>query len=376
MLAFDMAKAIPGVFEKAKGQPRREAIENPLSDLLEEPNDWQTWPEFCIQMQIGLSLRGNAYAIIIRNDFRPLFFVPVNPDYCALWEAPDGSLFYRVTPVGLHQMAMLRREPFLIPARDVLHLKQLSSNGLVGMSPIAMNREAIALALAQEQQSARWMGNAAKPGGILTTDQKLTQDVADRCKAQWVAAQSGLINSGKTAVLEMGLKWQQLTMSSADLEFIASRRFQIEEIARMFRIPISMVAEVASTSKVDPDKLAQHYVNYTLSDFTTLWAAGLAKKFDLRRSGLRVRFDMSAILEADLASRINMNRLAVLGSLRTPNEGREGIGDDPSDDPEANKLIFPANTTPYGSDHSGNAPDGAGRPSKNGTGDPDQPGAD
>jgi len=374
MLSSDLAKAIPGIFREEDGK-RTEAKGHFLHDLLIDPNDWQTWPEFCAQMQMGLVLRGNAYAVIVRDQrSNPVYFVPINPDFCHLWESPDGSLFYMVTRSGLHQMAVLQHEPMLIPARDVLHLKgPLSSNGLTGLSPIALNREAIALSLAQEQQAARWMGNGAKPSGILTTDKLLTQDAYDRAKASWQAAQAGLANSGKTAMLEMGLKWQPLSMTSQDIEFIASRRYQDEEIARMFRIPIPMVTEVESSAKTDPDVLAQHYVNYTISDYTSIWSSRFSKVFGLRAQNLRLGFDLSVLLQSDLAARINMHRNAVMGGLETQNEGRAGIGLGPMDG--ADLLLTPSNSTPFGSDKSGTAPNGAGRPEKNGDGNPDQPGA-
>jgi HK97 family phage portal protein len=376
MLAMDLAKATPEIYFEAKGSPKKVADAHPLHTLFHEPNAWQTWPDFAIMMQMGLVLRGNAFAVIIRNVAGdPLFFVPVNPDRVGLYEAADGSIFYMVNRSGLHEMAVLRDQPLMIPARDMLHLKGLSTNGLLGLSPISVAREAVGLALGQEQQAARWMGNAAKPAGILTTENKLTPDARERSREAWRAAQEGLVNSGKTAMLEGGLKWQPLSMTASDLEFIGSRRFQIEEIARMFRIPIPMIAEVQSAGRVDPDVLAQHYVNYTISEYAMIWAAALDKQFGLWRENLRVRFDMTVLLEADLASRVNTHRLAVLGALETPNEGRAGIGLDPSDDPQADKLLFPSNSTPYGSDHSGNAPDGAGRPEK-GKGNADQPGAD
>jgi len=375
MIAYDFAKATPEIYKQAANGKKQVAKTHPLYTLFHEPNDWMTWPDFAAMMQIGLALRGNAYAVIVRNyGGDPLFFVPINPDRVSLYQGQDGALFYMVSRSGLHELAILANEPLLIPARDMLHMKGMSTNGLLGFSPIAIAREAVGLAVAQEQQAARWMGNAAKPSGILITDGKLTPDVYERSKTSWKQAQEGLLNSGKTAILEGGLKWQPLSMTSADLEFITSRRFQIEEIARMFRIPIAMITEVPSSGRTDPGMLAQAYVNYTLSEYTTIWSAAFDKMFGLWREDLKVRFDMSQLLEADLAQRINMHRLAVLGSLETPNEGRAGIGLDPSDDDGADKLIFPSNSTPYGSDHSGNAPDGAGKPPKNG-GNPDQPGA-
>lgn len=373
MLSYDFAKATPEIYKQIGNGKKTPSKSHPLYTLFRQPNDWMTWADFASMVQNGLALRGNGYIVVVRNmQGDPLYFVPVNPDRVALYQAADGGLFYMVTRSGLHETAVLQNMPSLIPSRDIIHLKGLSTNGLVGISPISIAREAVGLALAQEQQAARWMGNAAKPSGILTTDNRLTPDAYERAKTSWKQAQEGLMNSGKTAVLEGGLKWQALSMTSADLEFIMSRRFQLEEIARMFRIPIQMIAEVQSSGRVDPEALAQTYVNYTLSEYSLIWASAFDKMFGLWRDDLKVRFDFTQLLEADLGQRVNMHRQAVLGALETPNEGRAGIGLEPSDDPNADKLLFPSNSAPFGSDHSGNAPEGAGRPPKNG-GKADQP---
>src|SRR5579885_1726662 len=224
MLAEDVAKLPPSLYRKKSDGSRELAKDHFLYDLLDEPNAWQNWMEFCEQMQCGLILRGNAYAVILRNRRGiPEQLVPINPDRVALWQGAGGDLFYRVTPFGLHEMAILRDQPYLIPADDVLHVRGFSLNGLLGASRIMLAREAIGLALVQEQQAARGMGQGAKPSGVLTTDQKLTKEAAERISADWRAMIGGLQNSGKTAVLEQGLKWQSLSMTSSDLEFIASR---------------------------------------------------------------------------------------------------------------------------------------------------------
>ena len=325
-------------------------------------------------MQIGLVLRGNAFAVILRDIHgNPEALVPLNPDRVALWETPNGSLFYAVTRSGMHEQFVLRDQPFLIPYRDMFHLKSLSTNGLMGFSPIAVARESVGLALAQEQQAARWMGQASRPSGILTTDQALTEEAAKRMSEDWRAIQSGVQNSGRTAILEQGLKFQALTLTAADVDFFRAREFQVQEIARLFRVPIAMLTEVGSSSRVDPDILAQHYYNHTLSSHVNIWAARFNVTFDLWESNLRVEFDASKILEADMSRRIDMHRSAVNGGLETQNEGRRGIGLDPVEGGDV--LLLPGNSVPFGSDKSGDAPIGAGRPTAAGAQNPDQPGA-
>jgi HK97 family phage portal protein len=396
ILSEDVAKLPPTLYDVHDDGSRTRNRKHPTAALLRQPNAWQTWMEFAGQMQMGLVLRGNAYAIIVRakNGYDPAFLVPINPDRVSLWESPDGSLFWMVSRTGLHEMAVLRDVPLLVPDYDMFHLKGLSSNGLLGFSKIALNREAIGLALGQEQQAARWMKNAARPGGILTTEQKLSDDVAARSKANWQAAQTGLENSGKTAVLEMGLKWQPLTMSAQDMEFIASRTFQKEEIASIFRVPPHMIGVQSRGQNQNITQQSQDYFNNTLSTYTEVWRTRWAFTFGLP-DGTDLDFDRSILLAGDIVARFQMYRIGLQGVLSTNDCRRfEKLGPAPEGDdvPAGDKVFRAVNMTPVdsdvfqglelpggqnkalsgpGSDGTGSAPAGAGNPDSSDP-DPDQ----
>jgi HK97 family phage portal protein len=352
ILSEDVAKLTPRLRRRKPKGGWENVTDHPLSALLLNPNDWQTWDEFCGQMMLGLCLRGNAYAPILRDHFgRPTALVPINPDQVTLWPAPDGSLFYNVARANIHEQAVLRDVPFLIPARDMLHIKGLSANGLQGLSKISMNREAIGLALAQEQQAARWMRNAAKPSGILSTDTQLTEEARKASKASWQEANSGLANSGKTAILEMGLKWQPLSMTSADIEFIASRTFQLNEIARMFRMPPHMIGEVQRVTTNVITQMSQDYFNNTLSTYTSGWQRRIEKTFDLPQDGIIMDFDRTILLEGDIAARFEVYKTGLNG-IFTPNEIRDREGMDPYDETAAkgpgDKIYMAVNYGPLG----------------------------
>lgn len=367
ILAEDVAKLPWSVYRNPDGEARKEAKDHYLYDLLQEPNGYMDGLEFREMMQVGLILRGNAYAPIIRNARgRPVKLIPVNPDWVQLWEAPSGELFYRVTPNGLHMLAELRDLPKMIPFEDMLHIRGFSSNGLLGASRIALAREAIALSIAQEQQAARWMGNGAQPSGILTTDQKLTKEAADRMADDWKKLHSGLQNAAKTAVLEQGLKFEKLTMSSSDLEFLASRRFQTEEIARIFRVPQHMMGVLDRSTNNNIAQQAQEYVNYTLTGYTNRWRAKMSQAFGLRREGISVEFDYRELTTADMTSRISNWRTAIMSMIAKPDEARIDLGM-PPEGGEAAKLHFPQNMAAAGSQSTGTAPDEAGRPPKDDT---------
>jgi HK97 family phage portal protein len=377
MLAEDVAKLPWSVFRHADDKSRTEARDHFLYDLLQEPNAWMNGLEFREMLQVGLILRGNGYAAIKRDGRgRPVALYPWNPDRVLQWMASSGHIFYRLTAHNIHEQALLNDlapqlsgSQQLLPSDDMLHIRGFSLDGLMGMSRIALAREAIALGLSQEQQAARWMGQGAKPSGMLTTDQKLTPDAAKRLADDFKQNVSGLQNSGKIIVGEQGLKFQPFTMTSADLEFIASRQFQLQDVARIFRIPPHMIGELSRSTNNNIAQMAQEYINFTLTGYTNRWSHKLSSTFGLRQAGLSVMFDYRDLTTADMTSRINNWRVAIMSMMATPNEARLDLNWPRSDDPGADELHFPANMAAAGSQSSGTAPDGAGRPADD-TADP------
>lgn len=351
ILSYDLAKLGASIYNGKKRGARTKAKAHPIYPFFTSPAPWLTWFEFCGMLQMSLLLRGNGYAVILR-DLRgaPKMLVPINPDRVALWEAPDGELFYMVTRAGLHQMAVLAKMPFLIHADDIFHLKALTANGLLGLSPISLEREAIGLAIAQEQLAARWAGNSAQPRGILTTDQRLTQESADRMHDEWKRLHGGLYNAGKTAVFEAGLTWQPLAMTSHDMEFLAARQFQLAEIARIFRVPLYMLGEEGKSSRGTAiTQQAQEYLNYTLSTYIKMWETRIEFTFGLDPDGTFVEFDVDELVRGDIQIRYAANRIALGGApWMKPNEVRANEG---MDDVEGGDTLWrPANTVPAESD--------------------------
>lgn len=371
MLAEDVGKLPWSIYRHADDKSRTEAKDHFLYDLLQEPNDWQNGLEFREMLQTGIILRGNGYAIIKRDGRgRPIALYPWNPDRVMEWLATSGGrIFYRLLAQNMHEMALIEDlkpqmvgSNDLLPFDDMLHIRGFSLDGLLGMSRIALAKEAIALGMSQEQQAARWMGQGARPSGMLTTDQKLTPDAAKRLETDFKQNVSGLQNSGKVIVGEQGLKFLPFSMTSSDLEFIASRQFQLQDIARIFRIPPHMIGELSRSTNNNIAQMGQEYVNFTLTGYTNRWRAKLSSTFGLRRDNLTVEFDYRDLTTADMTARINNWRTMVMSMLATPNEGRIDLGMPPSDDPEADELHYPQNMAAAGSQSTGTAPDGAGRP--------------
>lgn len=352
ILSYDLAKLGASIFRGSRKGKRQKATDHFLYPLLKRPAPWLTWFEFCGMLQCSVLLRGNGYAVILRDrKGSPTTLVPINPDRVALWESPDGELFYMVTRSGLHEMAVLRSEPLLIHSDDIFHLKALSMNGLLGLSPIGLHRESIGLSIAQEQLASRWAGNSAKPSGVLETEQKLSPEAAKRLAEDWKTLNSGLYNAGKTAILEQGLTWKQLSMTSQDMEFIAARKFQLEEIARVFRVPLHMLGEVSRGTGSSITQQAQEYLNYSLSTWIEMWEQRLPYTFDIDpdEDEMFVEFDVDRLLRADITTRFAAHRVALGGTgWQTVNEVRSEEGQENVDGGDT--VFRPVNTAPLLSD--------------------------
>lgn len=359
--AEDVARCTPALWRTDASGNRVKVTDHPLAKLLKKPNRQQSWFEFAEQMHAAVLLRSNAYAAI-RRDRRgnPIELIPINPDAVQVLEGIDGHVFYQVNRIGLFQMAMLRDFPTAIPSEDVLHIRGLSFNMLIAASRIALARDAIGVSMGLEQQSARWMANGARPAGVLETEKVLTDGTATRLKAQWDSLFSGLQNVGSTAILEQGLKWRALQLSSVDLEFIAQRKFQVEDIARFFKTPLWKIGVSEGARNLDYAKAGQDYVNNVVSPDLDRWEQRFSFTFDLDAEDIEMDMDEERLLRSDAQTRYANYRVGILSGYLKPNEARakEKLPGVEGGD----RLFVPANAAALGSDATGTAPDGAGRP--------------
>ena len=361
MLCEDFAKLDPTIYRRHADGSRSIATDHDLYDLLYTPNDYQNYFEWAEMMQLSLVLRGNAYSVKIRNrSGRVVKLIPVNADWVALWEAPTGEIFYRVTPNGLHMRAELAGQPFLIPSDDILHVKGFSLNGLLGASRIALAKEAIGLTLGYERQAAGYMAQGAAASGVLTTDKTLTDAGVERMKADWKASKTGVPNAGKVMILEQGLKYQPVTLSAVDAQFIAARNLQIQEVTRIFRIPAHMLGDLQRGNSAGIEQLSQEYINLTITGYTSRWGARLSRDWRLKRAGLVLEFDVGVLSRANITARYNNYARGVSGGFLTPNECRIDDKRDPL--PNGDKLLQPSNLAAAGSHATGGGADGGGRP--------------
>ena len=361
--AEDVARCTPRLYRPLADGSREPVKDHPVARLFKRPNAIQNWFEFAEQMTTGLLLRGNAYAVILRDRRgRPGQLIPVNPDAVMVLEAADGQIFYNVNRVGLFQIAVLRDLPQSIPAEDIFHLRGMAFNVTVGLNRLGVARDAVGISIGLMQQAARWMNNGARPSGVLQTDKSLTQQAADRLKASWNNLFTGIQNVGSVAVLEEGLEWKPMSLTSVDLQFIEQRKLAVLDICQWFRIPPHKVGVVDANAKLNQAQADQSYVNETIMPDLERWEQKVVQTFDLDAEGLEVDFDESSLLRADIMTRINIGRLGVMSGLLSPNEWRKSEKLAPV--AGGDQVLAPVNLAALGSDLTGTAPDGAGRPRK------------
>jgi HK97 family phage portal protein len=368
----DVARCQPRLMKENAARADKPVLDHPVARLFRRPNEWQTWTEFCRQMHAAYLLKGNAYAVILRNGRGdPVSLIPINPDQVILYEAPSGAIFYSITRFGIFQTAILRTEPLMVPEDDVFHLRDLGFNMLVGLSRIQIARDSFGVAMGLEQQAARFMNNGARPAGVLQTDKLLSEPAAARLRTQWEQLRAGIQNAGRTAILEEGLKWTPMQLSSVDLEFISQREFTIGDIARWFDMPLYKLGVKGEMARLKFDDADQAYVNTTIMPDLDAWEQKFSHKFGLDKEGLIADFDERRLLRAAEATRINNQRLKIMSGISTQNECRAENGDPPL--PGGDVLLTPVNLAASGSDMSGAAPDGAGRPDGGTLPDPGAP---
>jgi HK97 family phage portal protein len=361
--ATDIARCGPSLFVTAADGTRTKIDDHAIARLMVRPNRVQTWFEFVRDTWVAYLLRGNAYWAIIRDRRGdPTELIWINPDAVMVLEASDGSWFYNVNRIGLFQIAMLRNFPVAIPAEDIVHIRGISFNMLVAASTIGMARDSIGLAMGQGIQASRWINNGARPSGVLQTEKTLSEAAAKRLKVQWEEFQSGVQNAGRTAVLEEGLKWEQLQLTAVDLQFISQQNYSVQDIARFFGVPTRKLMQPDTTRGSTVIQEDQSYVNETIAPDLEMFEQKLVRTFDLDREGLGVDIDESPLLRADPQTRYNLGRIGVLSGLISTNEWRRGERLPPI--PGGDEVRAPVNLAALGSDMTGTSSDGAGRPQK------------
>jgi HK97 family phage portal protein len=295
---------------------KEKATEHQLYYLLhDEPNPEMTSFVFRETLMSHLLLWGNAYAQIIRDGRgQVVALYPLLPDKMRADRSTPGELYYEYhSDKGV----------YILSKDDVLHIPGLGFDGLIGYSPIAMAKNAIGMAIATEEYGASFFANGANPGGVLehpgvVKDPKKIRD-------SWNQVYQGSSNAHRIAVLEEGMKFQQIGIPPEQAQFLETRKFQINEIARLFRIPPHMVGDLEKSSFSNIEQQSLEFVKYTLDPWVIRWEMAMQKSLLLpsEKRNHFIKFNVDGLLRGDYQSRMTGYSIGRQNGWLSSNDIRE-----------------------------------------------------
>ena len=302
---------------------KEKAVKHPLYFLLhDEPNPEMTSFVFRETLMTHLLLWGNAYAQIIRNGKgEVLGLYPLMPNRMTVDRDDRGQIYYQYQ-VSDSDAPTMKEGTVNLKKEDVLHIPGLGFDGLVGYSPIAMAKNAIGLSIATEEYGAKFFANGATPGGIL--EYPGTVKDPDRVRDSWNKGFSGR-NSHKVAILEEGMKYTPISISPNEAQFLETRKFQIDEIARIFRVPPHMVGDLEKSSFSNIEQQSLEFVKYTLEPWLMRWEQSINRALlsANEKSTYFVKFNVDGLLRGDYQSRMNGYATARQNGWMSANDIRE-----------------------------------------------------
>ena len=307
-----------------KDDGKEKAIKNPLYFLLhDEPNPEMTSFIFRETLMTHLLLWGNAYAQIIRNGKNEVVALyPLMPNKMSVERDEKGEIYYvynryqdEAKTGDLGTVVLLKE--------DVLHIPGLGFDGLVGYSPIAMAKNAIGLAIATEEYGSKFFANGAAPSGVLEHPGTIKDPT--KVREAWMSQFGGSSNSGKVAVLEEGMKYTPISISPEQAQFLETRKFQINEIARIFRVPPHMIGDLEKSSFSNIEQQSLEFVKYTLEPWIIRWEQALSRALlsSEEKKKYFFKFNVDGLLRGDYQSRMNGYAIARQNGWMSANDIRE-----------------------------------------------------
>ena len=314
---------------------KHEAKDHPAYNVLyAAPNELMTSYEWREANMIALGLRGNAYSSIERSQRGELGqLIYLNPDKTRPVLTSKRRLYFECDELNS-----------TLPARQILHLKGLSSNGLYGLNPIEMAREALGLSLAAEKHGATTFKNGATPAGLLVTPDRAQEDQIKDLKKSWIEQNAGKNKHG-IAVLHSGLKYQQISVSNADAQFLETRKFQIAEIARIFNVPVHLLHEMDRSTFNNIEHMSLAFIKFSLRP----WLIRQEQRYNLsllrpeERGKYYFEHSLSALERADIKTRFEVYSKARQWGVYSANDVRKKENEPLRDDEEGNSYHTPLN---------------------------------
>ena len=334
------------IYQYKEGGGKELVYDHPLYRILHDaPNSEMTSFVFRETLMSHLLIWGNAYAQIVRDGAgRVLGLYLLLPDKMSVERGDDGKIYYVYSRYSDENPAIKKYGDIVLSQDEVLHIPGLGFDGLIGYSPIAMAKNAVGMTLACEEYGASFFANGAKPGGVLEHPGVLKDP--GKVRESWNAVYQGTNNAHKVAVLEEGMKYQQIGIPPEEAQFLETRKFQIDEIARLYRIPPHMVGDLEKSSFSNIEQQSLEFVKYTLDPWVIRIEQSLQKDLLLpsEKEKYFIRFNVNGLLRGDYQSRMTGYATGRQNGWLSANDIREMEDMNPlSDEEGGNKYLINGN---------------------------------
>ncbi len=329
---------LPCNIYKTTDKGKEKAVNERLYKLLSlKPNDYMTPQEFWELLVVCLCLRGNFYAYKVKALGEVVELLPLDPGCVQPKLNSQWQPVYQVTfPDGSTDV---------LGQDEIWHVRILTLDGLVGLNPIAYAREAVSLGLATEEHGSRLFSNGAVTSGVLQTEQTLTDDAYARLRRDFEERHTGLSNAHRPMILEMGLEWKAMGLNAEDSQFLETRKFQLEEICRIYRVPMHMVQNTDRATFSNIESLGIGFINYSLVPYLTRIEQriniGLIR--ESKQGTYYAKFNAGALLRGDMKSRFDSYATAINWGMYSPNDCLELEDRNPR--PGGDVYLTPMNMT-------------------------------
>ena len=342
ILAEAIASLPLHVYEYQDDGGKKLVHDHPLYYLLhDEPNPEMTSFVFRETLMSHLLIWGNAYAQIIRDGAgRVLGLYPLLPDKMEVQRDDRGNIYYVYSRNSDENPMFKEYGNIKLKAENVLHIPGLGFDGLIGYSPIAMAKNAVGMTLACEEYGASFFANGANPGGVLEHPGVLKDP--SKVRESWNSVYRGVNNAHKIAVLEEGMKYQQIGIPPEEAQFLETRKFQINEIARLYRIPPHMVGDLDKSSFSNIEQQSLEFVKYTLDPWVIRWEQSLQRSLFLpgEKGKYFIKLNVDGLLRGDYQSRMNGYAVGRQNGWFSANDIREMENMNPIPDEEGGNLYL------------------------------------
>lgn len=329
---------LPCNLYKATDKGKEKAANERLFKVLSlKPNGYMTPQEFWELLIVCLCLRGNFYAYKVKALGEVVELLPLDP----------GSVLPKLNSQWepVYQVTFPDGSTDVLGQNDIWHVRILTLDGLIGLNPIAYAREAIALGLATEEHGSRLFKNGAVTSGVLRTEQTLTDEAYGRLKKDFEERHTGLGNAHRPMILEMGLEWKSMALNAEDSQFLETRKFQLEEICRLFRVPMHLVQNTDRATFNNIENLGIGFINYSLVPYLTRIEQriniGLVR--ESKHGAFYAKFNAGALLRGDMKSRFESYATAINWGMYSPNDCLELEDRNPR--PGGDVYLTPMNMT-------------------------------